>query len=216
MDIKRDKENNIPEYAIRFSQNKEIPKILEQIVLQALSHYPELLHTRIRFRFSQKLKKSVMAARPVLRTLFQRREKRRYTILINPVFKLTQHIEPIHHLPTEVLIGWVGHELGHIMDYERRTTWGIASFGLLYWLSKRFIRKAERAADTFAVHRGMAPFILSTKEFILQHSYLSVRYKDKIARLYLSPDDIIEIVARLEQETPLEREKLLATDFLLK
>lgn len=83
-------------------------------------------------------------------------------------------------------------------------------------MSKRFIRKAERAADTFAVHRGMAPFILSTKEFILQHSYLSVRYKDKIARLYLSPDDIIEIVARLEQETPLEREKLLATDFLLK
>ncbi|MBD1422459.1 hypothetical protein [Sphingobacterium chuzhouense] len=198
-----------------FRKNKEVPKVIEQLAFKALSHYPELEHTHIRFIFSQKLKKSVMAARPVVSTLLQSRDKRVYDILISPVFKLTQSIEPIHHLPEEVLIGWLGHELGHIMDYEERTVWGIAKFGLMYWLSKRYVRKAERVADTFAVNRGMASYILSTKEFILGHSELSTRYKEKIARLYLSPDDIVELVSEMEKKTQPEKEELLADETAL-
>lgn len=215
MGIYTDKETNINERLAAFSINKEIPKVIERLALRALSHYPELEHTYIRFIFSRKLKKSVMAARPVISTLLQSRDNRVYDILINPVFKLTQSIEPIHHLPEEVLIGWLGHELGHIMDYEQRTVWGVAKFGLMYWLSKRYIRKAERVADTFAVNRGMAPYILSTKEFILGHSKLSTRYKEKIARLYLSPDDIVELVSEMEKKTQPEKEELLADETAL-
>lgn len=196
-----------------FTTNKKIPKVIEQLALTALSHYPELQSVHIRFVFTQRLKQSVMAARPVASTLLRGRDKRVYDILINPVFKLTQSIEPIHHLPDEVLIGWLGHELGHILDYEQRTVWGIAKFGLLYGLSKRYIRKAERVADTFAVNRGMAPYILSTKEFILGNSDLSPRYKNKIARLYLSPDDIVELVSEMEKKaTSAEKEEVLAEE----
>ncbi|TYR36497.1 hypothetical protein FXV77_08275 [Sphingobacterium phlebotomi] len=215
MGIYTDKETIIDEHLAAFSINKEIPKVIEQSALKALSHYPELKHTHIRFLFSRKLKKSVMAARPVINTLLQSHDKRVYDILINPVFKLTQSIEPIHHLPADVLIGWFGHELGHLMDYEQRTVWGIAKFGLLYWLSKGYVRKAERVADTFAVNRGMAPYILSTKEFILGHSELSTRYKQKIARLYLSPDDIVELVSEMEKKTQPEKEELLADETAL-
>ncbi|MBD1432278.1 hypothetical protein H8B06_05520 [Sphingobacterium sp. DN00404] len=215
MGIYTDTETTINGQLQAFSKNKEIPKVIEQLVFAALSHYPELAHTHIRFIFSQKLKKSVMAARPVVGTLLQSRNKRVYDILISPVFKLTQSIEPIHHLPKDVLIGWLGHELGHIMDYEQRTLWGVAKFGLLYWLSKRYVRKAERVADTFAVNRGMASYILSTKEFILGHSELSSRYKEKIARLYLSPDDIVELVSEMEKKTQPEKEELLADETAL-
>lgn len=215
MGVYTDKETIINENLVAFSVNKEIPNVIQHLALKALSHYPELKHIHIRFIFSRKLKKSVMAARPVVSTLLQPHNKRIYDILINPVFKLTQSIEPIHHLPEEVLIGWFGHELGHIMDYEQRTIWGVAKFGLLYWLSKRYVRKAERAADTFAVNRGMAPYILSTKEFILGHSELSTRYKEKIARLYLSPDDIVELVSEMEQKTQPEKEELLADEIAL-
>lgn len=193
----------------KFTTNKTIPKIIEPQVLAALSHYPELKNTSIRFIFTPKLKKSVMAARPVVKTLLRKRENRIYDILISPVFKLKHSIEPIHQVPDDVLIGWIGHELGHIMDYERRSTWGVAKFGLLYWLSKTYVRKAERVADTFAVNRGMAPYILSTKEFILGHSGLSDRYKNKIKRLYLSPDDIVELVREMEESTTQQNEQLL-------
>ncbi len=193
----------------KFSANKQIPKVIEIQILMALSHYPELRDTNIRFIFTQALKGSIMAARPVVHTLLGPRKKRVYDILISPVFKLKHSIEPIHQVADDVLIGWIGHELGHIMDYERRNTWSVAKFGLLYWLSKRYIRKAERVADTFAVNRGMGHFILATKQFILGHSGLSQRYKNKIAQLYLSPDDIVKLVAELEKENVSNREEIL-------
>lgn len=46
------------------SRNKRIPKILENQILKALAHYPELKRTHIRFVFTRKLKSSVIAARP--------------------------------------------------------------------------------------------------------------------------------------------------------
>lgn len=212
MGLKTDTKINIVADFSALSSNKQIPKVIEEQILTALSHYPELRDTSIRFIFTQQLKTSVMAARPVVWTLLRSRKRRVYDILISPVFKLKHSIEPIHQVADAVLIGWIGHELGHIMDYEERSTIGIARFGLLYWLSKRYVRKAERVADTFAVNRGMGSYILATKEFILGHSELSQRYKDKIARLYLSPDDIVELVAKLEEKTQDRGEEILAEE----
>ena len=189
--------------------DKEIPNVIRNEILTALAHYPELETTRIRFKFTRSLNGSIMAARPQVSTLFGARKNRMYDILMSPVFKLTSSIEPIHQVDPNVLIGWIGHELGHIMDYEQRSTLGIARFGLLYWLSKTYIRKAERVADTFAVHRGMASYILATKNFILNHSGLSQKYKDKIASLYLSPDDIVQVVEEMQQRNTSDKEEIL-------
>ncbi len=193
-------QEDIPQELLAFQTNKQIPQVIAKQVLIALSHYPELKEKDIRFVFQKNLKNSVMAARPVVGSLLRNRDKRAYRILIRPVFKLPHSIEPIHQIPDSVMIGWIGHELGHIMDYEGRNTWRVAGFGLSYWLSKRYIRKAERVADSFAVNRGMGPYLVATKEFILGHSELPQHYKDRIAKLYLSPDDILELVTELEQE----------------
>jgi hypothetical protein len=98
------------------------------------------------------------------------------------------------------MIGWIGHELGHIMDYEARSSIGMIGFGFGYVFSKKYVHKAERIADTYAVERGMADYIIATKNFILDHTELPQAYKNKIARLYLSPDDIVELVTELEEE----------------
>ncbi len=189
---------------------KEIPNVIRNEIITALAHYPELKSTHIRFKFTRSLNGSIMAARPQISTLFGKRKNRKYDILMSPVFKLKNSIEPLHQVDPNVLIGWIGHELGHIMDYEQRSTFGIARFGLLYWLSKTYIRKAERVADTFAVHRGMASYILATKDFILSHSGLSQKYKDKITRLYLSPDDIVQVVEEMQQSN--NREGILVEE----
>lgn len=191
---------------------KVIPSVIEKQIRSALSHYPTLNDTHIEFIFARGLKTSVMAARPKVNSLFRKRENRIYQILINPVFKLKHSFETIQRIPDGVMVGWIGHELGHILDYERRSIWGLIRFGLGYWLSRKYIRKAERIADSFAVNHGMGRYILETKSFILDHTGLPQAYKDKIASLYLSPDDIMELISELENEKDPQRSETLAKE----
>ena len=88
--------------------------------------------------------------------------------------------------------------MGHIMDYRDRSGFNLLIFGVRYLLSNKHIREAERAADTYAVNRGMGEYILATKDFILTHAHLSDVYKARIKRLYLSPEEIMELVEELE------------------
>src|SRR5690606_36052673 len=157
-------------------QNKVIPSVIEEAVLQALSHYPELKETSIRFVFTDKLEKSIMAARPTVGSLIKKRKNRTYKVLINPAFKLDYGIESINQIPDSVLVGWLGHELGHITDYEHKNTWEIIGMGISYSLSRNYIRKAERVADAHAVNRGMGAYLVTKKGFILDHSELPQAY----------------------------------------
>lgn len=178
--------------------NKIIPPSIEDEVRIALSHYPELLDTPIEFRFKQNIKKSFMQAQPKFWGLFRKRKNRSYYVMISNSFNLEDQEFGLNEIPPEVLIGWIGHELGHIMDYRDRKGFNMIVFGMRYVLSNRYLREAERAADTYAVNHGMGEYILATKDFILNHTHLSEVYKARIKRLYLSPEEIVELVEELE------------------
>lgn len=197
---------------LQYRHNKEIPKVIERSVLTALSHFPELKETAIQFVFTNKLETSIMAARPTIGSLFKKRKNRSYKVLINPAFKLDYGIESINQIPDSVMIGWLGHELGHIMDYEQKNGWGIMGMGISYWLSKNYIRQAERVADSFAVDHGMGSYLVAKKSFILDHTELPQAYRDKIEALYLSPDDIYKLVADLEEEDTHHKEEMQVYD----
>jgi hypothetical protein len=183
-----------------YETNKKIPAVIKESALIALSHYPELLETPIKFVFKQYIDGSVMQAQPKFSTLLQGKEGRAYQINISSTFKLIHSAMPIHQLPQDIMVGWIGHELGHVMDYENRSTLGMIRFGLGYLLSEKYLKKAEVVADTYAVSHGLGGYILKTKEYILDHTDLPEAYKAKIARLYLSPDDIVEQIKKLEKE----------------
>lgn len=180
--------------------NKTIPSVIETNVLKALSFYLALAHTPIRFVFKQQIRSSVMQAQPVFRTLLQRRKHRAYQINISALFRLTHTAIPIHQIPDEIMVGWIGHELGHIMDYEQRSNLGLVGFGIGYVFSAAYVREAERLADHFAVQHGLGRYLIATKRFILDHAELPQAYKDKIARLYVSPEIIMDEVKRLEEK----------------
>lgn len=182
----------------KFRANKVIPKVLEGEILKALSFYPSLIPVKIRFVFKRRIKGSVMQAQPRIGTMFG--GERAYQINISALFRLAHAATPIHQVPSDILVGWIGHELGHIMDYEQRSLWGMVQFGAGYLFSTAFVRDAERVADTFAVNHGLGKYILKTKHFILDHAALPEKYKRKIARLYLSPDDIVAQVRALEAQ----------------
>ena len=185
---------------LQFGQNKQIPALIEKNVLKALSFYPELKNTAISFIFKTNIKTSVMQAQPAFMTLLQKRKNRRYRINISKYFKLITTQIPIQQIPNDVMIGWVGHELGHILDYEGMSNAGMVSFGYRYYFHSSFVKHAEMVADSLAVERGMGNYIVATKRFILDHAELPQTYKNKIARLYLSPDVIVEQVRKLEEK----------------
>jgi len=198
----------IPELAA-FRLNKIIPAVIEKNVLTALSFYPELKKTPIQFVFKQAIKSSVMQAQPVFNTLIASRKSRAYRINISALFKLTHTAIPIHQLPDAIMIGWIGHELGHIMDYESRSNLDMVGFGLGYVFSADYVKKVERIADSYAVSHGLGAYLIETKRFILDHAELPQAYKNKIARLYVSPEEITEQVKKLEEQKLDEQKKAL-------
>ena len=197
----------VPGEHLEFGHNKKIPPSIEKNVLAALSFYPELKHTHIQFVFKKKIKYSVMQAQPSLGSLLRKRKNRRYTIKISEQFKLINYRMPITQIPDTVMIGWIGHELGHILDYKGRQNGEMIAFAYRYYFSTAFVKEAEIRADSFAVERGMGHYIVATKRFILDHADLPQAYKDKISRLYLSPDMILEQVRKLEEKQSLQKKE---------
>lgn len=138
-----------------------------------------------------------MQAQPKLSGLFKNKKNRSYLIMIRESFHIENENFQISEISSEVLTGWIGHELGHVMDYQEKSGFNLLLFGFKYLTSSGFIKEAERAADTFAVNHGMGDYILATKKFIMNHPHLSKLYKDRIKRLYLSPVEILMLVEKL-------------------
>ena len=191
---------DMEEKKIIYQGNKTIPESILNEAKIALSYYPELKDVEIEFKFKQDIKKSFMQAQPRIANLFKGKKNRSYYIFISSRFLIEKEEFSMADVPSEVLIGWLGHELGHIMDYRNKSAMGLVIFGARYVTSENYIKEAERAADTYAVNSGMGDYILATKDFILNHSHLSDSYKERIARLYLSPEEILVLVNKLEED----------------
>ena len=174
---------------------KIIPNIIKEHVNKALSFYPKLNDVSIEFKIKKNIKKSTMQAQPKWDFLWKSRKNRSYIILISNKFKIEAKEFNTLDIPSEVFIGWIGHELGHIMDYEKRSKLNLIFFGITYLFSQKSIKKAERTADTFAVAHGMKKYILATKDFILNNASITQKYKDRIIKYYMSPEEIMELVA---------------------
>lgn len=171
-----------------------IPDIISKEAKTALEYYPELADTHIEFRFKKKIKKSTMQAQPLFGSFFKSRENRQYVVLISETFKINDKKFLTTEIPSDILIGWIGHELGHIIDYSHRSTLNLIWFGLKYLLSDNHIVEAERAADTYAVRHNMEEYILKTKDFILNNAEVQEAYKLRIKKYYLSPEEIMEVI----------------------
>ncbi|WP_246062628.1 hypothetical protein [Mesohalobacter halotolerans] len=176
--------------------NKVFPNSLKNEILKALTYFPTLRNVPIEFKFKTNIKRSTMQAQPRFSKILSPRHKREYIIFIKTHFNLGTIDKPIEKLPKDVLVGWFGHELGHIMDYEQMSNFKLIRFGLSYLISNTAIVNAERQADTFAIKQGMQDYIIKTKNFILEHADISESYKNRMKKYYLSPEEIMEMVTQ--------------------
>ncbi|WP_024482097.1 hypothetical protein [Cellulophaga baltica] len=183
-------------YENMIEKNSEhiIPDTIRKEAEFALSHYPELKNTRIEFKFKKDIKKSIMQAQPSFLSLLRPKKKRSYYIFISENFEIEGQKFATKDIPENVMIGWLGHELGHVMDYRNRSSINLIWFGIKYYFIDASIKEAERAADSHAVAKNLDGYILDTKNFILNNTNLSEIYKARIRKYYLSPDEIMILV----------------------
>lgn len=175
-------------------ENKQIPKEIYKEAIIALEHYPELWDTDITFLFKDNIKKSTMQAQPKWASFFKSRGNRAYIILISRKIQIDQDELNFSEIPSDVVTGWLGHELGHVMDYLNRSALGMLKFGIKYLYSGAHIKEVERTADVFAITHGMGGYILKTKNFILDHADISEKYKAKLRNLYMSPEEVMHLL----------------------
>ena len=132
---------NIQEDAMRlnvlreiYSTHKIIPSVVEQQVLVALAHYPELIDVPI--EFIVKKAKVAHTSSIVIRSIFRRKHLRRYRITIST--DVNEVLSPGLHsrLSYNAKIGVIGHELGHTLYYKDKSGWQIFCFGVKYLFKK--------------------------------------------------------------------------------
>jgi len=139
---------------------------------------------------------SYMLAQPVLRTLLFSKRKRQYRIIIKRSLVVNNPHFSAKYPKSDILIGWLGHELGHILDYKDRSSWNLIWFGFKYHFFRSFLMKAEITADRNAVNAGLGREIIMSKQFAREPMIFSESYIQKLNRLYPS----VEMVRRWEAE----------------
>jgi hypothetical protein len=185
---------NSPENII--FQNVQSPEI-RQWFAETLAAYPELKDRKIYLR-KLSMKRSTMRAQPIINGSFFRRKTRQYRVDFSDHLDVIQHVR-VQELPKEVVVGWFAHELGHIIDYLHRPILGMISFGLGYALWSKYMRKAERVADTVAVSHGFGAEIRATKRYLLEHATLPTHYKQRLEKYYLSADELEGLILAWER-----------------
>ncbi len=191
-----DRYEDIIELRRLFGNRKDIPARYETEILIALSHYPELRDEHIRFELT-------MAApvpygtKPSLSSFFLPKNQRVYTVTILERAEDPENEALIKNLDRKMRIGVFGHELGHVLQYSKRSPLSLLKTLALY-LVNPYKRQLERGADKQAIKHGLGEELLRHAEYIrLIPEYLDKR--PELDRNYLKPEEIAYYIAHPEK-----------------
>ena len=168
------------------------PTEIEQEARKALAGYPELNDTHIEFKWGKIARQSFMLAQPIIPTLLKHRSKRGYQIIMKRHFFMDNPKFPNGRVLSNVIVGWLAHELGHVLDYKDRSSINLMWFGVMYYFSHDFLRKADISADKNAVERGFIDSIVESKRFDRNPKYFPQSYINKLNTLYPSVFQVME------------------------
>jgi len=155
------------------SSCEKYPDLLSDIRL-TLSYYPELKATKIKVYYSAI--KQTMNCRPCFRNLFVKKEKRTYRIIINNNTGKEKGL-PIADLPDDIRIGFIAHEVAHILTYDQMNNLQTLKFALKYVFSKKFIYNVERHVDYVAIEHHLARQLYAGTAYCRSCSDLTPEYR---------------------------------------
>jgi hypothetical protein len=187
---------NVAELRKLYSFNKVIPQEFEKEILISLSHYPELSKTKIKFCYANIF--TSMKAVPSLGFLFQKRENRTYRIVMNK--KQCSGTNVMQRAGSDALIGVLGHELGHIVDYSQHKNLSLLKL-LMSYIPKTGRMATEKRADQIAVEHQLGKQLLEFNNHILQDACMDPKYIKYKKKFYNSSSSISSLIEDNEKVT---------------
>ncbi|MES2798915.1 MAG: hypothetical protein V4638_02785 [Bacteroidota bacterium] len=193
--IEADYTSKIDSMRKEWGQNKSnISPKYELPILIALSYYPELKNAHIDFK-EQKIKTS-MNAQPTLGSiLFRKKDNWHFTVRINNQEK--DSMVHVSQVPFNALVGVFGHEFYHFMDYKTKKPGHFLGF-LFKYMSKKGKKKVEYYTDLGTIKRGLGWQCYDFEHYVQHVSKATVAYKKFKAETYLSAEQILEEMKKLE------------------
>lgn len=183
-------------FAPNRSSNQDIPDSYAYFFYKALEAYPELVDSRITVREAKI--KTTANARPTLGSLlFRKREKRHYVIRMNVSQKPGKIC--FAQLDTSARIGLLGHEIGHLYDYHNRRSGKVLARGFSYF-SKSSKARFEKEIDQLTIQRGLGIPLYDFSNYVLYQSNAPESYKEFKRTIYLTPEEILELIQQLESK----------------
>jgi hypothetical protein len=169
------------------SSEAQYPDLLSDVQF-VLSYYPELKGRKIKVYYSSI--KQTMNCRPCFSNLFVKKEKRTYKIIINNNRGKEKGL-PIAKLPAEVRIGFIAHEVAHMLTYDQMNNFQTIKFALKYVFSKEFVYNVERYTDNVAIEHHLAHQLYAGSAYCLNSTDLTPQYRLYSTSNGLHLDEII-------------------------
>ena len=181
----------------QYGQNKELPKGYELQALLALSHYPALRDTRIRFIVDDV--SIPLSSRPYWASMFRSAQKRQYLVIIDDQLDGPRDALLLKNQPFNAQVGIIGHELAHTVYYLDRSFFGILGDALCQLGDCRI--NFERATDQRLVEYGLGwqryDHALFVRNRFASSSTEAVNQEGG-GGAYMSPTELKTIIDKLE------------------
>ena len=146
-----------------YGRNKEILPQFALSTLIALSYFPELADTHIRFVFKNAY--SPLRTKPDTWGIWRKGSKRSYTVTISDSsqFKLAFILLPF--MGFNARIGVIGHELSHVADFSAMNILQLAASGIGH-ISTRYIDRFEYRTDGICIAHGLGHQLMEWSKFV--------------------------------------------------
>lgn len=150
---------------MEYGSHKQIPENIKIPILLALSHYPELARTRIRFRVRHAL--SPLTTNRDWGYYFRHLGLGRRAFVVTISDRTTARLTPIlfSNLDFAAQAGVAGHELSHVSDFRHKNLFGWFSLGLGH-LSAHYVDRLEFGTDSLCIAHGLGYNLLAWSCFV--------------------------------------------------
>ncbi|MFT4860836.1 MAG: hypothetical protein ACI95C_000034 [Pseudohongiellaceae bacterium] len=182
-----------PRLLKEYGSNKTLPLGYELQTLIALSHYPELKNTQIRFILADV--GIPLSSRPHWSSMLRSAGHREYRVIIDTELEGIRQALLLKNQPFNAQIGIIGHELAHTVYYLERSFFGILADAACQLSSCRI--GFERATDTRLIHYGLgwqrydhALFVRSR----LNSNSETISSSSGSGGAYMSPNELMSIM----------------------
>jgi hypothetical protein len=172
-------------------KNKRIPEKYADVILEALSHYPELRDTRIDFRL-KKHASVPYGTKPSVFTLHKPANKRKYIIVLLEDASGPMEMALFKNLSRTAQLGVIGHELNHVIQFNRCSPGKLMRL-LFSYLIPAFKKKIERSADLATIEHGLGRELYVHAVYIRCIPGYTEQRKD-IEKYYLKPREILKFL----------------------